>query len=157
MENEPKSEIDYVAVLADLLARRESLDKAIEAVRPLAGQSAPRANLALNGIEIRSDTFFGLSVPEAIRKLMAMKRKPLTPAEIAEDLEKGGLTHSSASFVNTVGSVLHRLAKGDSGIILVKRGQYGLAEWYPGHKRRVGKKNGEPEEREDDGDTGDKK
>ena len=149
MENAQNQPIDYAAVLADLLARRDSLDKAIEAVRPLAGQAAVKT--ANNSdIEIRNDSFFGLSVPDAARKLLSMKRKPLTPAEIAESLEAGGMTHSSASFVNSVGSVLHRAAKSESGIVLVKRGQYGLAEWYPGLKRtKNGKKNEENDSAED--------
>ncbi|NDG05185.1 MAG: hypothetical protein EB121_07565, partial [Alphaproteobacteria bacterium] len=115
--------------------------KMIDGVRSFIGQTSvkPVEKATINDV-IKNDTFFGLSVPDAIRKLMGMKRKPLTPAEIAQFLEEGGITHSSVSFVNTVGSVLHRLAKTDGGVVLVKRGQYGLIEWYPGYKRKNGKK-----------------
>ena len=143
MENDQNQDIDYAAVLADLLARRDALDKAIEAVRPLAGQTATKSTTPNVGVEIKSDSFFGLSIPDAIRKLLNMKKKPLTPAEVANYLEEGGVTHSSVNFVNTVGSVLSRLAKSEVSIVQVKRGQYGLIEWYPGYRKKNGGKKGE--------------
>lgn len=143
MENDQNQGIDYAAVLTDLLARRDALEKAIEAVRPLAGQNAAKAAASNISVEIKGDSFFGLSIPDAIRKLLNMKKKPLTPAEVASYLEEGGVTHSSANFVNTVGSVLHRSAKNETSIVQVKRGQYGLIEWYPGYRKKNGGKKGE--------------
>lgn len=151
MENETNQGIDYAAVLADLLARRDALDKAIEAVKPLAGQSAPHNSSKQNSsqtFEIRGNSFFGMTIPDAAKKLLGMQRKPLTAPEIAKYLNDGGLPHTSANFANTVGSVLNRLSNTDkSGIVKVGRGSFGLVEWYPGYKRgkNSGKKNGESE------------
>lgn len=150
MENEQNPPINYDAVLADLLAKREQLDKAIEAIKSYSGKNNPASiKDASNGgvdIDLRSDTFFGMTIPDAARKLLGMKRKPLNAPEVAKYLDDGGFSHTSANFANTVGSVLNRMANTESGgIAKVGRGQFGLVEWYPGYKRGKGKKNGENE------------
>jgi hypothetical protein len=142
-------QVDYQTVLADLRAKRDELNTAIAAIERLTGISssqsaaAPNSNNALSA-EVRPDSFFGLSIPDGARKFLKMSKAPKSSKEIADALDKGGLTHSSADFVNTVGSILNRADKNGGDIVRVARGQYGLAEWYPGMKRKRGK--GKPEE-----------
>lgn len=55
-------EIDYAVVLADMVAKRDALDAAIENMRRWLGTSQPTSTAQRgNGSEISSDTFFSLS------------------------------------------------------------------------------------------------
>lgn len=136
--------IDYAAVLADLEAKRAGLDAAIAGVKQMLGQShvaasSPSASGHGNGagaISLRGDEFFQMSIPDASIKYLKMVKKPQTTKEIAEALEKGGMLHGSGDFIQTVGSVINRRSKAaDSEVANVKRGVWGLSEWYPGVRR----------------------
>ncbi len=144
MNNEVNTGVDYTFVLADLKARRDALDKAIAAIEQITGQSVagsvPQSGSVLE--EIRDDSFFGMSIPEATKKLLSLKKRAISTQEIAELLKQGGMTHTSENFANTVGSVLNRVHKNDGGIVNISRGKWGLAEWYP-NRRKINKKQGE--------------
>jgi len=132
-------QINYAQVLADLKAKRDALDTAIgaiEAIVGVAGQpsSAPRPSVKAATTTIEGDTFFNMTVPDATRKYLSMMRKPQSTPQIADALERGGFTHQSEKFVNTVGAVLHRIATNGGDIVKVSRGNWGLASWY-GQKR----------------------
>lgn len=135
--------INYERVLADLRAKRDKIDAAIagiEAMMGIASQGAPEQNLqssANNGSqEVESDSFFGMSIPDASRKFLAMRRKPQTTQEIANALDRGGLTHQSGDFANTVGSVLNRIERGGGDVVKLDRAKWGLAAWYPNRKKK---------------------
>jgi hypothetical protein len=143
--------VDYEAVLADLRARRAALDAAIASIEQIVagGIPAPSAQSRKEAREpvgeIESDTFFNMTVPDASRKYLAMMRKPQTTVDIAAALERGGFTHQSEKFVNTVGAVLHRVSTSpNADVVKVSRGRWGLASWY-GPKR--------PEKSRDELDT----
>lgn len=137
--------IDYSAVLADLVAKRDDLNAAIKAVERIVGVTPTQSNTVATGApsngtvsentEIRRDTFFQMSIPDAAKKFLAMSKAAKTTQEIAEALERGGMTHASGNFANSVGSVLHRLDHAGGDILRVGRGTWGLAEWYPGRRR----------------------
>lgn len=147
---------NYEAVLNDMIARRDKLNAAIEAIRGMLGISAESA--AADGsmpkgvpapVSISTDSFFKMSIPDATIKFLKMARKPQSTREIADALERGGMTHTSQDFTQTVGSVINRRSQAiDSEIVNVKRGVWGLAEWYPGLKRtrRAGQEKGESEQ-----------
>ncbi len=148
-------QIDYAKVLADLTARRDALNAAIAAIEPIVNGTvsqpiaSSRKSAKAETAEIQSDTFFNMTVPDATRKYLSMMRKPQSTPQIAEALERGGFTHQSEKFGNTVGAVLHRIAASSGGdIIKVSRGNWGLASWY-GPKRS----GSEPKGR-DEPDTG---
>lgn len=139
--------IDYEAVLVDLEARRAQIDKAIEAVQLIIG--LPGGSVIAGPVgagttmrraeplpaEIRGDTFFRMNIGDAAAKYLKMSKAPKTLPEIAEALTQGGITHASKNFQTTLHVALSRAA--EKGILAkVKRGQWGLAEWYPGMKRR---------------------
>jgi len=142
--------VNYEAVLADLIARRDKLNAAIAAVEAIIG-SGTAVSVAVTGVSatastgnvgtvaatpIESDAFFNLSVPDATRKLLKMRKRPQSTQEIAAALEAGGVLHQSANFANTVGAVLARIDKGGGDIVKLDRAKFGLAEWYPMGKRR---------------------
>jgi hypothetical protein len=147
MENEGNTGVDYASFLADLRAKRDALDKAISAIEQLTGQTASSGSGGAVSEDIRDDSFFQMSIPEAAKKLLAMKKKALTTQEIAEHLKLGGMTHTSENFANTVGSVLNRVYKNEGGIVNISRGKWGLSGWYPNRKK---KKKGEGSD-DDDG------
>ncbi len=150
MSNESITGIDYASVLADLKAKRDALDKAIAAIEQVTGQSAAIGTSTGSGPseEIRDDAFFGMSIPDATKKLLAIKKRPQSTSEIANLLVRGGMTFSTDKVSNTVGSVLNRVHNSDGGIVNISRGKWGLAEWYP--NRRKNKKNGASEEVEEE-------
>lgn len=131
-------EIDYSAVLADLKARRDKLDAAIEAIGQIIGSGALAESGALSASPspgaITEDAFFGMSILDAATKYLAIVKKPQTAAEIAEALERGGFTHSSKSFDSSVYTMLKREHDRDGEITKIGRSKWALASWYPGRK-----------------------
>lgn len=134
--------VNYENVLADLRAKRDKLNAAIAGIETMLGivpTDAPKGDAGANDRgqqEVRFDTFFGLSIPDAVRKLLNMRKRALPTQEIASALETGGLKHQSGAFANTVGSVLNRIDKAGGDIVKVGRAQWGLASWYPNMKRK---------------------
>lgn len=134
--------VNYENVLADLRAKRDKLNAAIAGIETMLGimpADAPSGELGANDRgqqEVQFDTFFGLSIPDAVRKLLNMRKRAMPTQEIASALEAGGLKHQSGAFGNTVGSVLNRIDKAGGDIVKVGRAQWGLASWYPNMKRR---------------------
>jgi hypothetical protein len=148
MSSDPTN-IDYAAVLADLEAKRDKLDAAIAGIRTMLGMPAGATTGATTGgggnggsTEIESDTFFSLSIPEAAKKYLGMRKKPATTPEIMEALKRGGQTNAgSEGFSNTLGSIMARVYNNGGGIVRVGRGTWGLAEWYPNKPRKPSGKN----------------
>lgn len=143
--------IDYEAVLADLEARRASIDAAIEAVKQFVGQpggpgqsTTPPLRRTSDALptEIRGDTFFRMGIGDAARKYLAMAKAPKSLKEIEAALVQGGIAHGSTNFTASVHTALTRREK-QGELVKVKRGQWGLAEWYPGLKRGRKAENGE--------------
>lgn len=81
-----------------------------------------------NDNEVRHDTFFEMTIADAARKYLTMMKATKSNADIAAALEQGGLKHSSKDFPTTVRSVLGQR----EDFIRVPKGDWGLAEWYPG-------------------------
>jgi hypothetical protein len=135
--------IDYEAVIADLEAKRTALDSVISSLRQLLASGALIAAGVSGGTvagkpvdpsNIRDDAFFGLSIGDAAKRFLEMVKRKQSVKEIADALERGGLPHTSSNFVNTVGTMLNRLAKSDPEMVRVGRGEWGLASWY-GNRR----------------------
>ena len=126
----------YAAVLADLERQRDQILTTIAMIKRMMGLSADEgpistfsSNTASNEpAEIRSDTFFGMSISDAIKKYLGMAKRPKRVSEIAKALEEGGLIHTSKNWIGTVQTTLTRM-KG--GVVKVPNG-WGLLEWYPG-------------------------
>jgi hypothetical protein len=117
------------ATLAELETRRARIDAAIAEIRMMLGQPAGDSGAPA------SDAFLGLSIPEATKKHLTAVRKALPTKAIMLALEAGGLRKSA---YNTIYGVLRRREVVIGDIINVK-GDWALAEWYPGHVRNKGK------------------
>lgn len=131
----------YDAVLADLRAKREAIDNAITVLENLrAGQlgsasQAPAVNILSTGSDETSKDagmFLGMSIVDASKKLLGLRKRSMANAEILKELQEGGLVLTGADPLNVVGSVLMRRFNNVGDIVRVRRGVWGLKEWYPG-------------------------
>jgi len=127
-------EIDYTAVLADLEARRAALDAAIAGVRAVLGQgsSAEVTTLSIPGIRKEGPTrvtpgmFHGLSVSEAARRFLELKKAKQRMKDIVEGIREGGIESSAENFYSNVFTTLQRRKD------FIRLGKYwALAEWHP--------------------------
>jgi len=140
----------YGAVIADLKAKRDNLNKMIADLEAMStgGISSAAEQGAETPIEQEKtggdvNDFLGKSIPEATLILLGQERRKMRTKEIATALEAGGMEFSSASVTNTIGSVLNRRQSKVGDIVSPDRGYWGLKEWYPG--RTFGKKAKEEE------------
>lgn len=158
MGTESPGGVDYTAVLADLESRKAQIESAIVVIKALiAGGmpppmqtiiSPPAGPLATSGggggsnagaLSIESDTFFGLSILDATKKFLSMRKRPSTGPEIVEALRQGGqINAQNENFGNTLGATLSRSDAGSGAVLRVGRGKFGLREWYPNKPRSEG-------------------
>lgn len=130
-------QIDYAVVLADLKDKRERLDAAIAGIEAMLGLQAAGvaassgAGNGTTGAELGPGAFLGMTIVDAVVKLLAARRKALRTEEIVSEIKRGGIAFSTETPVNTVGSILNRDFKNGGEIVSVGRGQWGLAEWHP--------------------------
>lgn len=157
--------IDYDKVLADLESKRDALNAAIDGIRKLIhvnSQMLPDGTIKSAAAgqlpeaqEIQSDTFFSLSIPDAIEKFLRMMKKPQPVREIADSLERGGFSHTSQRFPKTVATTLNRMAEADEPKVVKVKGEWGLTEWYPGRKKGralSSRRDDDTRQREDEGE-----
>lgn len=132
---------NYAVVLADLEARRASLDAAIAAVRAVMGQGPaengsggasgssgePGRSTPGETSDVRPGTFHGLSVSEAARKFLEMTKTKQRTKDIVEAIQKGGIESTADSFYSNVYTTLRRRKKD-----FKRLGKYWvLVEWNP--------------------------
>ncbi|MDD4617150.1 MAG: winged helix-turn-helix domain-containing protein [Alphaproteobacteria bacterium] len=148
MSTESKEFDPYEAVLADLLSKKDQIDKAIQAIELVRGSSYVSASSAGTQTSYADapGAFLGMSIAEATKKLLLSTRKQMNNAEILAALKKGGMVMNSADPINTLGAVLTRRYKENGDIVRVDRGTWGLKEWYPGRSfGKTLKNNGDTE------------
>jgi hypothetical protein len=145
----------YSAVIADLKSKRDQIDKMIamlEVFQKGGPASATVASASLIGgagsavhghtsdIVETAGAFLGMSIVDAAKKLLAMRKRTMGNPEIARELIAGGLVLTSAEPANVVGSVLSRRFNNVGDVVKVGRGIWGLKEWYPGRNfKAIGK------------------
>ncbi len=134
-------EIDYGAVLADLVRRRDELTRTIQTISAISGASAPvdggpggdgngnGGNSSQRVAEVRSDSFFNMKAPEAIKVYLGMAKRPQSVAEIKDALERGGLITQAKELYNNLYTAIKRME--NDGVVVKVKEKWGLAEWYP--------------------------
>lgn len=156
-------QLDYIAFVADLEAKRDALNASIASLRaaismgalgkvadmpPASGGMMLNTGMpSISGGEVPAGAFHGKSIPEAAKLYLEIVKKKQTSKEIADALRKGGMESTSKSFPNMVHSVLDRARKANTGIVKLDRSHWGLTEWYPAslrasvsQEKRAGKK-----------------
>jgi hypothetical protein len=129
----------YDAVLADLRAKRDRIDNTIRLLEELRSGTAvsgamlqPVATESATPIQETAGMFLGMSIVDASKKLLALRKRTMGNVEIAKELQAGGLVLTSAEPPNVIGSVLTRRFQQVGDVVKVGRGIWGLKEWYPG-------------------------
>lgn len=132
----------YDAVLADLRAKRDALDAHItflESIRdsrlgvaPAAASAMPQSEGEAEASEDEAGMFLGMSIVDAAKKLLKLRKRQLGNAEILQNLQAGGMVLTGADPLNVVSSVLTRRFNTVGDVVRVSRGTWGLKEWYPG-------------------------
>jgi DNA-directed RNA polymerase delta subunit len=89
-----------------------------------------------------------MSIVDATKKLLGMRKRSMSNTEILAELKAGGLVLTSAEPLNVVGSVLTRRFNQVGDVVRVGRGVWGLKEWYPGRSFKVVKNGAEAERAE---------
>lgn len=146
MENDQGSG-HYDAVIADLRRRIKQFESTITLLEQLKAGGLPdgAATTQQGASDGKGPThgpapttgpgaFFGMTVVDAAKKLLANQRRQMQTTEIVREIERGGIVLTSADKVNTVGSILLRRFQNSGDIVRVARGVWGLQEWYPGRK-----------------------
>ena len=122
------NEIDYAAVLADLEAKRSDIDNAIAGVRQLLNLGTdPNVSPTMRerADQLRSDSFFRMSLPAAILKFLDMAKCPQSASEVMTALLSGGFKTTSKNFTPLVSSNLSRLKA--NGELVNVEGKLGMA------------------------------
>lgn len=145
-----QNDIDYHKVLADMEAKRDAMNVAIEGMRLMLGLASGSGGAALSPITgellIENGAFFGMSIQDAAEKYLRMTPRVLRATkEIADALEEGGFDTSSKRFFNTVYNSLSRYTAPNGPFVKVN-GKWGLLEWYPNYKAKARKAGGVEEE-----------
>lgn len=147
MANEPGGMDPYEVVLADLKAKRAQLDQAIAAIEAIRGNApsgaAQNPTPAPSSAEsqrspsttVTAGMFHGMSISDAAKQLLAMRKAPMGTQELTEALLLGGIVFTTETPANTVGSVMNRQTKIGTEIISVGRGKWALAAWFPDPSR----------------------
>jgi hypothetical protein len=132
-------EIDYTKVLADLEARRAAIEAAIVGVKAMllgqgsaegapgapAGAGAPHSDSALP-TEVAPGVFHGMSVSEAARTFLEMKKQKQRTRTICDAMLAGGIESDARDFYSNVYTTLARNKD------FFKRGKYWmLTSWDP--------------------------
>ncbi len=141
---------DYDKLLRGLEEERENIDRMIAWVQkkrleqsadssesPVAN-SKPAQNVPLRFPRLAPDTFFRMTVPQAIRELLNILKRPKSAKEITAALESGGLTHQSKNLYATVYPTLLRMEKANE-VVRVGNREWGLSEWYPAGRKATDK------------------
>ncbi len=123
------AKVDYKAVLEDLKKQKAEIEQAITVIERLVvpGRSLNQAysNVTAEDIDIQPDTFHGKNILQGAEKYLNMVGRPArSTEEIVDALGRGGLNTTPGSLATILGRV-----KGGA-IQRVKRGLWGLAEWY---------------------------
>ncbi len=135
MSDEFRAPDPYDAVLADLRAKRDQIDQTIallSALRLGGTASGVMPVTQENAIVETAGMFLGMSIVDGAKKLLALRKQTMGNAEIAKELQAGGMVLTSAEPANVVGSVLTRRFQQVGDVVKLGRGIWGLKEWYPG-------------------------
>jgi hypothetical protein len=134
-------QVDYEVVLADLERRKAALEAAIAGIRQLITGGGMSALPSMTGLppqetphQLRSDAFFGMSIPEAAKAFLRSQKQPQTTHQIRDALLAGGILSKSKNFHTMLYVLLRREDKAGGDIAHVGKNQWGLREWYGGRK-----------------------
>jgi hypothetical protein len=139
---------DYQELLAELEEEQKNIQRMIvwvkgrmqqqgefpEAVVTVGPKTGVDGRVRFPRIGIAPDTFFRMSVPDAIKKYLNIVKAPRTAQDITAGLDAGGLTHQAKNLYATVYPTLLRMEHAGD-VARVGNRQWALSEWYPGGRK----------------------
>jgi hypothetical protein len=123
-------QVNYKAVLADLEAKKAQIESAIAAIKMIAAQGGNLSGSAVPAT-VEPGVFLKMSIPDAAKKLLEIRRQKQSTQAVIDALEAGGLPKSKYT---TVWGILSRRAK-KVGDLINMQGDWALAEWYPNYRK----------------------
>lgn len=108
-------------------------DGSVQAVEPPSTKQPPAAT-PMRFPRLAPDSFFRMTVPQAIKEYLNISKRPKTGKQITEALRSGGLTSTAKNLYGTVYPTLLRMEKAGE-VVRVSKGEWGLSEWYPGSRK----------------------
>ena len=142
--------IDYEQLIASLLEEQADIARMIAFARrkqsEQQGMESQAGGIVRSQPEVKAtryqmmsfhlapDSFFRMSVPDAIKKFLNIAKRPKTAKEITAGLDSGGLTHQAKNLYATVYPTLLRMESANE-VVRVGKGEWGLSEWYPNAKK----------------------
>lgn len=126
----------YEAVLADLYAKRDEIESAINTILFLQGSGSVAASTATANGAVRanragvipSNAFFGMSLVDAAKKYIELSQAKRTLVQIVKGLEEGGMPPQKSG---TVYAALRR-RESTVGDIMKVGEEWGLKDWFAG-------------------------
>lgn len=145
--------LDYLRTQRDLI---DEAIRALEALAALAPMNAfaaavPATTTKPGDSRIESDSFFRMSISDAVKKYLGLVKKPKKTREILDGLLAGGwITTSKKPIAPLYNTLL--VMENRSEIARVGEGTWGLAEWYGGRgiKKKAEKQAQSTEDASDD-------
>lgn len=133
--------IDYNAVLIDLESKKAAIEATIIGLRAMLNLGADQGVSGLapaerrdqQSAEVRFDSFFGMSMPDAITKFLEMSKRPHSVSDITKALQDGGFPTTAKNLIASVGSTLTRMKQ--AGDVVSVSGKWGISAWYPALRR----------------------
>lgn len=136
--------IDYEQLLVDLKQERENIERLIvwvegrmqqsDSVETDAVSAKPTVSMPMRFPRLAPDTFFRMTVPQAIKTFLSIAKRPQKAKTITTALDDGGLTHQAKDLYATVYPTLLRMEQANE-VVRIGKGEWGLAEWYPGGRK----------------------
>jgi hypothetical protein len=136
--------IDYGKLLDALIEERGKIDMMISWAKGKLAEGNPGGSVTVDTLlrdrpekssepmrhpRFKSDTFFKMSVMDAIEECLNIAKRPLPAKDITDALQSGGLTHKAKDLYQTVFPTLGRMK--ERGIVeKLPTGEWGLAAWY---------------------------
>jgi hypothetical protein len=136
---------DYQQLLADLEQERENIERMIvwvrgrmaqqgDAVQTVVAAPKPLPSQPMRFPRLAPDTFFRMSVTQAIKTYLNIAKRPKSAKDITAALNSGGLTHQAKNLYATVYPTLMRMEEANE-IVRIGKGEWALAEWYPSGRK----------------------
>jgi hypothetical protein len=88
-------------------------------------------------VDIPSDAFFNMKIPDAIVKYLKVVRGKQSVRQITEAMEQGGLKSLAKDAYNNIYTTLMRMSKSPDAAVIKVGSDWALAEWYPRRAQRT--------------------
>lgn len=130
----PSHRESYAAVIADLKAKRDEIDKMVKLLEALS-QTTADSGKASDHDQDRGDQlpptkgrYSEMSIADAALAVLKAHGRPLSNVELADELLSGGLLSGASNPANNVNSSLSRRSETHGDIVKDGR-QWALREW----------------------------